>query len=52
LLDLPFREIERQQFDARFFAISGSANDPNEFVEIRKRDEITFQSLGAFFGFP
>src|SRR5438132_7711394 len=35
-LDLRFREFEREQFDSRFFAIGRSANDTNEFIQIRE----------------
>src|SRR5262249_44582063 len=52
LLNLPLREIEREQFHARFLAIGRSANDADELVEIRERDEITFKRFGALFGFP
>ena len=44
------REFECEQFDPRFVAIRRSANDANEFVEVRQRDEITFQRLGALLG--
>src|SRR5207302_7931247 len=48
LLDLLFGELEREQYDSRLFAIGGSANDPNEFVQICERDEIPFEGLGPF----
>src|SRR5205814_10396049 len=35
LFDLSFREIECEQCDPGFLAIRRSANDPNEFVEVR-----------------
>ena len=44
-------EFEREQFDARFVAIGRSANDANEFIEIRQRDEITFERFRALLGF-
>jgi len=51
LFDLFLSEIECKQFDSRFFAIGRPPNDANEFVEIRECNQITFESLGAFFGF-
>ncbi len=50
-LDLFLRPLEREQFHARFLARFGFADDGDEFVEVRQRDEITFEQLGAFFGF-
>ena len=52
LFDLAASEFEGQQFDARFFAIRRAANNANEFIEVRERDEVTFERLGALFGFP
>ena len=51
LLDLAASEFEGEQFDARFIAIRRAANDADEFIEIRERDEVTFERLGALFGF-
>ena len=51
LLDLLSREFESEQFDSRFIAIGRAANDADEFIEIRQRDEITFERLRAFLGF-
>ena len=51
LLDLAASEFEGEQFDARFIAIRRAANNADEFVEIRERDEVTFERLGALFGF-
>ena len=51
LFDLPAGEFEGQQFDSRFFAIGRAANDANKFVQVRERDEVTFERLGALFGF-
>ena len=50
-LDLFPGELEGEQFHARFLAIGRSADDADEFIEIRQRDEITFERLGALFGF-
>ena len=44
-------EFEREQFDPRFVAIGRSANDADEFIEVRQRDQITFESFRALFGF-
>ena len=51
LLDLFSGELEREQFDPRFIAVGRSANDPDELIEVRQRDEITFERLGALLGF-
>ena len=51
MLDLAASEFEGEQFDARFIAIRRAANDADEFIEIRERDEVTFERLGAFLGF-
>src|SRR5438876_5967616 len=44
-------EIESEQLDLRFIAIGRTPNDANEFVEISKSDEKTFQHLRPFLGF-
>ena len=44
-------KFESEQFDSRFVAIGRSANDADEFVEVRERDEVAFERLGAFLGF-
>ena len=49
MLDLSFGEFECEQFHARFVAIGRSANDADEFVEIRQRDQITFERFRALF---
>ena len=51
LLDLFPGELEREQFDPRFFAIGRSANDADEFIEVRQRDEVTFERFRALLGF-
>ena len=51
LFDLPAGEFEGQQFDARFVAIGRTANDADEFIQIRQRDEITFERLRALLRF-
>ena len=51
LLDLSSREFESEQFDSRFVAIGRTADDANEFIEIRQRDEITFERFRALLGF-
>ena len=50
LFDLLSGEFEGEQFDPRFVAIGGTADDADEFIEIRQRDEITFQRFGAILG--
>ncbi len=50
LLDLPPGELEGEQLDPRFFAIRRTADDADEFVEIRQRDEIAFERLRAVLG--
>ena len=47
LLDLFPGEFEREQFDSRFVAVRRAANDADEFIEVRQRDEITFERFGA-----
>ncbi len=49
LLDLPFRKFKGEQFDARLVAVGRSTNDPNEFVEIFERNQVTFERFGALF---
>ena len=44
------RKFEREQFHSRFVAIGRSADDADEFIEVRERDEITFERFGALFG--
>ena len=51
LLDLLPRELEREQFHPRFVAVRRTADDADELVEIRQRDEITFERFGALLGF-
>ena len=51
LLDLFSREFESEQFNSRFIAIGRSADDADEFIEIRQGDEITFERFGAFLRF-
>ena len=51
LLDLLSREFEREQFHSRFVAIGRTADDADELIEIRQRDEITFERFGALLGF-
>ena len=46
-----FGEFEGEQFHSRFVAIGRSANDADEFIEIRQRDEITFERFGALLRF-
>src|SRR5437870_13865753 len=51
LFDLSFGKIEGEKFDARFFAIGRPANNTNELIEVRQRDQVTFQRLCTFFCF-
>ena len=51
LLDLFPAEFKREQFHACFFAVGRAANDADELIQIRERDEITFERFGAVFGF-
>ena len=50
LFDLPFGEIECQQFHARFVAVRGSTNDSDELIQVGQRNQIAFQRFGPFFG--
>ena len=50
MFDLAFGKFECEQFHSRFIAIGRSADDANEFIEIRERNEITFERFGALFG--
>ena len=52
LFDLALGKIEGQKFDSRFFAISRSANDANELVQVRQRDQIALERFRAFFRLP
>ena len=38
------------KFDARFVAVRRTADDADELVEVRQRDEITFERFGALLG--
>src|ERR1035438_4267008 len=49
-LTLFFRPLEREQLAPRLLARLGFADDGDEFVEIRQRNQITFEQLGAFLG--
>src|SRR5437588_11761552 len=49
LFDLSFGKIEGEQFNARFFAISRSANDANELIQVCQRDQIALERFRAFF---
>src|SRR6266481_5373074 len=49
LFHLTFREFECEQFHSRFVTIGRAANDAQKFVEIRQRNEITFQRFCALF---
>ena len=40
-------EIERHQFHLGFIAVGGFADNLNELIKIRERDDITFQRLSA-----
>ena len=51
LFDLFSGEFEGEQFNSRFLAIGRSANDADEFIEIRQGNQITFKRFGALLGF-
>src|SRR5262249_11176659 len=48
--DLGAGPLEGQQFDLRFLARAGTADDADEFVEIAQSAKVAFEDFGAFFG--
>src|SRR5437867_1409555 len=49
--DLLPAKLKREQFDPRFLAVVGSANDADELVEIRQRNQIPLQRFSPLLGF-
>ncbi len=49
-LHLRPREIESQQFDPRLVPAFGVANDFDEFIQMRQRDQVSLKGLGARLG--
>ena len=48
---MSFGEIEGEKFNARFLAIGRPADDANELIQVRQRDQIAFERLRALFRF-
>ena len=42
--------LESQQFDLGLLAIARTANDADEFIQVRQGAEVAFENLGAFLG--
>src|SRR5439155_1307580 len=49
-LDLRSGPLESQQFDFGLLAIARTANDADEFIQVRQGAEVAFENLGAFLG--
>ena len=44
-------EVEGQQLDLRFVPVGRGADDPDELVQVRQRDQVAFEGFRALFGF-
>ena len=51
-LGLAAREVVGGDLGASFLAVGGPADDLDHLVQVRERDEVAFQRLGAALGLP